>query len=114
MPRSKKFLIFVLILLLINTGFFLAWYAFGLNNFFKNSVAKYIGQLTKGKVTIEELHFSDRQLLAKGVNYTSADSSLAISINRLSARYNLTRYLLSGFKTNKLVNDRNIQASCTL
>mgnify|MGYP001021943585 FL=1 len=68
MPRSKKFLIFVLILLLINTGFFLAWYAFGLNNLFKNSVAKYIGQLTKGKVTIEELHFSDRQLLAKGVN----------------------------------------------
>jgi len=108
MPRSKKFLIFVLILLLINTGFFLAWYAFGLNNLFKNSVAKYIGQLTKGKVTIEELHFSDRQLLAKGVNYTSADSSLAISINRLSARYNLTRYLLSGFKTNKLVNDIEI------
>jgi len=108
MPRSKKFLIFVLILLLINTGFFLAWYAFGLRNCFKNYVAKYIGKLTKGDVAIEELHFSDRQLLAQGVNYTSADSSLAIKINRLSARYNLTRYVLSGFKTNKLINDIEI------
>ena len=104
MPKSKKFLIFVLILLLINTGFFLAWYAFGLRNFCKNLVAGYLGKLTKGEVTIDELHISDRQLLAQDITYTSADSSIAVNINRLSVQYNLTRYIFSGFRTSKLVS----------
>ena len=108
MPKAKKFLIFVLILLLINTGFFLAWYAFGLRNFCKNLVAGYLGKLTKGEVTIDELHISDRQLLAQDITYTSADSSIAVNINRLSVQYNLTRYIFSGFKTSKLISDIEI------
>lgn len=108
MPRSKKFLIFVLILLVINTGFFLAWYGFGLRNYFKNFLADYLSKLTKGDISIGELHFSDRQLLTKSVSYTSADSSIAIEVERLNIQYNLTRYLLSGFKTSKLITDIEI------
>jgi hypothetical protein len=108
MPKAKKFLIFVLILLLINTGFFLAWYAFGLRNYCKNYLARYLGKLTKGEVTIDELHISDRQLLAQGITYTSADSSIAVKVHRLSVQYNLTRYLFSGFKISKLISDIEI------
>ncbi len=108
MPKAKKFLIFVLILLLINTSYFLAWYAFGLRNTFKNYVARYIGKLVNGEVTIGDLHISDRQLLAKDICFTSADSTTSVNVNRLSVQYNLTRYIFYGFKTDKLISEIEI------
>lgn len=108
MPRSKVFLTIVLILLLVNAGFFLAWYGLGLRNWFKDMLASQLGKIVKGKISITELHFSDRQLLAEGLSYSSADSSIAVNVQRLRVQYNLLRFMISGFKVGKLLKDIDI------
>lgn len=108
MPKSKVFLTIVLILLLVNAGFFLAWYGFGLRNKFKDLLANQLGRLAKGNMRITELHFSDRQLLAEGLSYSSDDGSISVEVKRLRVQYNLLRFLVSGFKISKLVKDVDV------
>jgi len=108
MPRSKRFLTFILILLLVNSTFFLAWYAFDGRGKFRSYIAAQVGKLMKGKLSISELHFSDRQLFAEGISFDAADSSLAFDIARLRVQYNLTKFVFSGFKTTRLVKEIDI------
>lgn len=108
MPKAKRFFIFILVVLLVNAIFFSAWYGFGLRNKFREAVAGQLGKLLKGKVSISELHFSDRQLLSEGISFVSADSTIAVDIANLRVQYNLTRYIFSGFKTSRLIKEIEI------
>ncbi len=67
-----------------------------------------LGTILKGKVVIGELKISDRQLLAEKLSYCTADSSLQVQVERLRVGYNLTRFLFSGFKLSRLIQDADI------
>ncbi|MDD2229401.1 MAG: hypothetical protein PHY48_08320 [Candidatus Cloacimonetes bacterium] len=108
MPRSKIFLTIVLILLLVNAAFFLAWYGLGLRGQVRKILASQLGKAIKGKVHITELHFSDRQLLAEGISIATADSSITVNVKSLRAQYNLLRFIVSGFKPSKLLQDIDV------
>jgi len=108
MPRSKRFLILILILLLVNAAFFISWYGFGMKDRFREMLAMQLGTILKGKVVIGELKISDRQLLAEKLSYCTADSSLQVQVERLRVGYNLTRFLFSGFKLSRLIQDADI------
>ncbi|GAB1468389.1 hypothetical protein MASR2M64_11080 [Candidatus Cloacimonadota bacterium] len=105
MPRSKIFLTIVLVLLLVNAAYFLAWYGLGLRGQFRNMLASQLAKAIKGKVHITELHFSDRQLHAEGISIATADSSISVNVKSLRAHYNLLRFIFSGFKPSKLLQD---------
>lgn len=108
MPRSRIFFTLVLILLLINSTFFLVWYGLGGRKAFRNYLASQISKAVGGEFSIGELHFSDRQLTAKDLSYSMADSSLVANVQRLQVRYNLWSFIFSGFKPNRLVKDIDI------
>ncbi|MDD4309028.1 MAG: hypothetical protein PHO32_01475 [Candidatus Cloacimonetes bacterium] len=108
MPRAKKFLILILVLLVVNTTFFVAWYGFGLRGKVRQLAADKLGGLMSGKLTIGDLKISDRQLLAEGISFTAADSSLSFQVQRLRVQYNLTRFMFSGFKVSRLLKEIDI------
>ncbi len=108
MPRSKVFLTLVIILLLVNAAFFLAWYGLGVRGKFRELLASKIGKAIKGELLIGELHFSDRQLLAEGISFATSDSSITVSAKRIRAEYNLLRFIGSGFKPTKLLREIEI------
>lgn len=108
MPRTKVFLILIIVLLLVNAIFFVSWYALGGRDLFRKTLAAQLGKVLHGKVSIGELHFSDRQLFAEDISYAFPDSSLTVKVSRLRVQYNLLRYIFSGFKTRSLIRDVDI------
>ncbi len=67
-----------------------------------------MGKLLKGKMSISELHFSDRQLFAEGISFDAADSSFAFDVTGLRVQFNLTSFIFSGFKTTRLLKEIDI------
>lgn len=108
MPRSKKFFALILILLLVNAAFFISWYWLGMRVRFREMLAYQLGKAAKGKIEIQELNFSDKQLFAEGVSYTSADSSIVVEVKRIRAQYNVLRFIVSGFKPSRLLRQVEI------
>lgn len=108
MPRTKVFLILILILLLVNAIFFVSWYGLGGRNLFRKTVAEQLGRLMKGKLSIGELQFSDRQLFAENISFTSADSTITVDVSRLRVQYNLLRFIFSGFKVKGLIREADV------
>jgi len=108
MRRTKLFLILVIILLVVNATFFLSWYGLGLRDRFREFVSSELGKVLKGKVSIAELHFSDRQLFAEGIVYAASDSTVSVKIARFRAQYNLLRFAFGGFKVKRLVTEADI------
>jgi len=108
MPRSRIFLALVLILLAINTIFFVSWYALGGRNAFRNYLTQQLGKVIKGKVSAKELHVSDRQLIAGEFTLSLADSSLYVRVEKLQVQYNLWSFIFSGFKTKHLIKSVEI------
>lgn len=108
MPRSKRFLILILVLLLVNAAFFISWYGLGLKDRFREMLALQLSKTLNGVVAIGELKISDRQLFAEQLSYCTADSSLQVEVERLRVGYNLIRFLFSGFKLSRLIQDADI------
>ncbi len=108
MPRSRIFFTLVLILLFINSSFFLFWYGLGGRKAFRNFISAQVSKVIKGEFSIGELHFSDRQLTAENLSFSLADSSMVANIKQLQVRYNLWGFIFSGFKTERLVKDIDI------
>lgn len=104
MRRSRKFLTLILILLVINTLFFVAWYAFNVQGRVKGIVERKAGKALKGKLEIGSFTISDQQVYAENISFAAADSSLNFSAANLRVRYNLLRFIFSGFKMRNLMN----------
>ncbi len=108
MKRPRKFLIFILILLIINTIFFIAWYGFDMQGRIKGIVEKSAGKALKGELHINSFNISDQQLFAQGISFSAADSSLAFKVDSARVRFNLLRFIFSGFKIHHMLNQVEI------
>lgn len=110
MRKPKRFLTLVLVLLLINSIFFIAWYGFDLQGRVKDLAVKEISKALGGKAQIGELSIGERQLIAKDIVFAATDSSLAFNVQQLRVRYNLLKVIFSGFKMRKLLDDVEISS----
>lgn len=104
MRRSRRFLTFILVLLGINTLFFVSWYAFDVQGRVKKLVEREAGKALKGDFKIGSFSISDRQIYAQNINFAAADSSLNFKVENAHLRYNLLRFIFSGFKIRNLAN----------
>ena len=109
MKRPKRFLILILILLVINSVFFIAWYGFDLQNVVKNIAAKELGKALKGNASIKDLKLSERQILAKGINFQARDGSMAFRVDHIRVRYNLLKFIFSGFRIKYALDQVDIE-----
>ncbi|MBP7205750.1 MAG: hypothetical protein KBA54_04450, partial [Candidatus Cloacimonetes bacterium] len=104
MRSSRKFLTFIIVLLVINTLFFLAWYAFDAQGRVKGLVEREAGKALKGKMRIGSFTISDQQVFAEKISFAAADSSLNFTVDNARVRYNLLRYLFTGLKLRNLLD----------
>lgn len=111
MRRSRKFLTFILVLLIINTLFFIAWYAFDLQGVVKGIVEREAGKALKGKFTITDFTISDQQVFAEGIKFAADDESLGFSVKTARVRFNLLKFIFSGFKIRNILNKIEIDGA---
>ena len=104
MRRPRRFLIFILILLGINTLFFVSWYAFDVQDRVKKIVEREAGKALKGDFEIGSFSISDRQIYAQNIGFAARDGSLNFTAENTRVRYNLLRFIFSGFKIRNLAN----------
>lgn len=108
MPRSNKFLIFVLILLVINVLFFGFWYSFGGRNMVRNYLARLAGRLIGAEIKVKDLHISDKQIYLQGFSMSLPDSLLDLEVESIRIRYNLYKLLANKFKPDGAINSIEI------
>ncbi len=108
MKRSRVFLGIIIFLLVINTLFFLAWYAFDLQGVVKGIVEREAGKALQGNLSIADFTISDRQVFAENIDFAAADSSLFFSVENARVRYNLLKFIFSGFEIRNLLHQVEI------
>lgn len=108
MPRSNKFLIFILILLVINVLFFGFWYSFGGRNWVRNYLARLAGRMIGAEIQVEDLHISDKQIYLQGFSLSLPDSLLDLEVESISIRYNLYELLANKFKPDGAISSIEI------
>lgn len=104
MKRPKRFLSLILILLVINTAFFIAWYGFDLPGKIKDIAVRELGKALGGKANLKELSVGEKQILAKDLSFTARDGSLRFRIEHIRVRYNLLKLIFTGFKLKNLLD----------
>lgn len=110
MKRSRFFLILIVILLLVNAAFFTAWYGFGLKDKLKDYVENVAGQALGGKLTIKTLNLGDRQVFAEGISFAAADSTLSFTSQNLRVRFDLFKFIFTGFRIRHLLQDVEVNS----
>ncbi|MBW6514847.1 MAG: hypothetical protein K0B87_08855, partial [Candidatus Syntrophosphaera sp.] len=108
MRRPRKFLTLILILLVINTVFFISWYAFNVQGRVKGIIEREAGKALKGEFQIRDFSISDQQIFAEGITYAAADSSFGFRIDSARARFNLLKFIFSGFRLNNILDHTEI------
>ena len=110
MKRPRFFLILVLILLIINTIFFAAWYGLGGKAWAKGLIEKLGSEALDGKLTIENFNLGDRQAYLENISFAAADSSLSFDVHKVRVRYDLFKFIFSGFKLKHILGHVEITA----
>jgi len=110
MKRSRLFLTLVIILLLINAVFFTAWYGLGLKSRVKEYIEELAGNAMGGKLRIKTYNLGDRQVYAEGVSFAASDSSMSFRVDNLRVRYDLFKFIFSGFKIKHLLENVEINS----
>ncbi|PKN78644.1 MAG: hypothetical protein CVU48_07735 [Candidatus Cloacimonetes bacterium HGW-Cloacimonetes-1] len=108
MKKPKFFLTLVLILLIINTIFYLLWYAFDLQGYVRGIVEREGGKALNGRLTIEGFSISDRQIFAQNIKFSDNQKKLSFEVRSLRIRYNLLKIILSGFKVTRGISTIDI------
>lgn len=108
MRPPRKFLILIIMLLLINVLFFSIWYPWGGRDYVRNYLTNMIGDMLDSEFSLGDLHLSDRQILAQDISFARADSLIILTAESIRIRYNLYKFLLSGFKYQNVVSSIEI------
>jgi len=101
MKHSKWLLKLILVILVINLTFFLAWYVFNIKECIKSKIEVTLSKELHGSFKIKDLSINERLVIASDVVFDSDDSLLSFNIEQIQVRYNLLKFLLSGFKLKK-------------
>jgi len=108
MKRSRLFLILVLILLVINSLFFVIWYGFDGKGKVRALIEKEAGKALKGDFRIGTFSINDRQAFAEDVTFKARDGNLSFTVDQARVRFNLFRFIFSGFRINHILNEVTI------
>ncbi len=108
MKRSRLFLILVLILLVINTLFFVLWYGFDGKGKVQHLIEKEAGKALKGDFKIDSFAINDRQAFAENITFKSDDGNLSFTVDNARVRFNLFKFIFSGFRINHILNEVTI------
>lgn len=108
MHRPRKFLSLIIILLVINVLFFSIWYPLGGRDFVRNYIASIIGKAAKAEVKMGDLHISDKQIYVHNFSFATRDSLIDLNIESVRLRYNIYKFILSGFKLENVVSSIEI------
>lgn len=109
MKRPRFFLLLVLILLIINALFFAAWYGFGGKERAKGLMEKLGSKALDGKLTIGSFNLGERQAYLENVSFAASDSSLGFDVRKVRVRYDLFKFIFSGFKLKHIL--RHVEIS---
>ena len=104
MKRSRSFLILVVILLVINALFFAAWYGLGGKQWAKGLMERLGGNALGGKLTIESFNLGERQSYLENISFAASDSSLSFDVRKVRVRYDLFKFIFSGFKLKHILD----------
>ena len=104
MRRSRKFLSFIVVLLAINTLFFVSWYVFDVQGRVKGIAENEAGKALKGEFRIGFFTISSQQVYAEKISFAAADSLLNFTVDNARVRFNLLRFIFSGFKMRNLMD----------
>lgn len=108
MKRSRRFLLFILILLLINSLFFLFWYGLDGESRIGALIEREAGKALKGEFRIRSFSLSDQQLYAEGISFSARDSTLSFNVESARVRFHLLKFIFSGFKIRNILNETEI------
>ncbi len=97
MRHPRWFLRLILILLVVNTTFFVAWYAFDVQGYVKGIVEREVSKALEGTFSIGDFSFNDRRLIARDIRFVSHDGSIDAAIGHVRIKYNLLKLLTSWF-----------------
>ena len=98
MHRPRKFFTLILILLIINALFFIGWYAVGGRDWVRTKLTTMVGNMIDAEISLGDLHISDKQIFAQDLHFATSDSLISLSVENIRVRYNLYKFLFSGFK----------------
>ena len=104
MRRPRKFLSLIVILLVINALFFTIWYPLGGRDALRRFITDTISNAADIELSFGDLNLSDRQIFAQDVHFAMADSLVSLQAESIRIRYNLYKFLFSGFKPEGVVS----------
>jgi len=97
MKKPRLFFITVLVLLIINTAFFIAWYGFDLQGSVKRMIERELSNTLEGNFSIGEFSIGDRQIIASRLRFKHRKDEYNFEVEQLRIRYNLLLLLLTKF-----------------
>ncbi len=104
MKRHRFFLVLVLILLVINTLFFTAWYGLGGKKWIKHLIEKEAGKALGGELKIKSFNIGERQAYLEDITFTAQDSTLSFEISKARVQYDLFKFIFSGFRIKHILD----------
>ena len=104
MKHSRVFLTLILILLLINVLFFVSWYLLDVQGKVKNLIEHEVGKALKGQMQIGNLSIGERQIFAQNIQFASTDGTFKFTVDNAHCRYNLLKFIFSGFKIRNILD----------
>lgn len=108
MRRPRKFLSLIILLLVINALFFIIWYSLGGRDWLRKLITDTISNAAHIELSFGDLNISDRQIFAQDVQFAMPDSLISLSAESIRIRYNIYKFIFSGFKLEGVVSNIEI------
>lgn len=108
MKHSKWLLILVLILLFINSLFFIIWYSFDVQQNVQNKISIYISEELGGDLSIGKMTINERFVSISDVYFRDRNNSISMQIDKIQIRYNLLNLIISGFKFKRIIQQVSV------
>lgn len=107
--RPRKFFSLVIVLLLINVGFFTIWFALGGRSYFQNAIFHIAGKKLGLEISIGDMHLSERQVYLQNISVADKKGTFDVKVEHLRVRYNLYKLLSSKLKLDGVISSVEIE-----
>lgn len=108
MKYNRRFIYFVIILLVINLGVFFSFKYLKADEFFKKRITKILENSLDVDVKFKSFSINDKQIFITNLNLTDRNGEFKVFIKNLYVDYNLLYVMLSQFSNVRIVNDIRI------
>jgi|GEM_PF-251929 len=105
MKKPKALFILVLVLLIINTVFFVLWYAIDLQDVIRAYLERELSASLSSKVSIGNLSLSNTQVIVSDFRLGMNDGSLDLKFKQLRVKYDLLQLVLPPYNMSKVITE---------